>query len=345
MYGSQSVNSRIGLGFKKYVGPEAREDNRKSTKAGLEHHVKEGKLHVVPGPIRGEFMPSDSDTSDFDGSHHLYGKKSTDLSDPISNDTDFVSCSDSDKSSDQGSTSYDSCDSSIKSDLPKTKTLPKTTTKTTPPPKSSSKSPSVAAEDLSLNSFKNNNFNFVKKNSCHVSVSSTSTVSGSSLNSNKSSKKKTCFVCGSKFHLIKDCTYHESRMGACVNQQKPRKMWQKVNQIPPYVPQYVHADSRFNSADSRFNSADRPSSSNWRQSYARPYVGPTSTYFNQGYWPGYYEHMTRGLGYWDYAAKSSADCSWKKQGPKFIKWSKNNGGSHTSTWPNSKIHKAGSSQQ
>jgi hypothetical protein len=35
-------------------------------------------MHAVPGPIRGEFMPT-SKTSDFDGSHHLFGKKSDDL--------------------------------------------------------------------------------------------------------------------------------------------------------------------------------------------------------------------------------------------------------------------------
>ena len=54
LYGSQAVNSGIGLGFKKYVGLEARNDLGKSTLAGLANYVKEGKLHAVPGPIRGE---------------------------------------------------------------------------------------------------------------------------------------------------------------------------------------------------------------------------------------------------------------------------------------------------
>ena len=40
LYGSQSVNSGIGLGFKKYVGLEARNDLGKSTPAGLVNYVK-----------------------------------------------------------------------------------------------------------------------------------------------------------------------------------------------------------------------------------------------------------------------------------------------------------------
>jgi hypothetical protein len=129
LYGIQAVNSGIGLGFKKYVGLEARNDLGKSTPAGLANYVKEGNLHAVFGPIRGEHMPTDLSISiDFDGSHHLYGKKSSDLPDPDSKSTDFVSCSDSDKSSDQGSTTYTSCDSSEKSYLPKNS--PKPTPKT-----------------------------------------------------------------------------------------------------------------------------------------------------------------------------------------------------------------------
>jgi hypothetical protein len=79
LYGSQAVNSGIGLCFKKYVGLEARNDMGKSTPAGLANYVKEGDMHSVSGPIRGVFMPTNIKTSDFDGSHHLFGKKSTDL--------------------------------------------------------------------------------------------------------------------------------------------------------------------------------------------------------------------------------------------------------------------------
>ena len=152
LYGSQSINSGIGLGFKKYVGLEARNDLGKFTLAGLANYVKEEKLHAVSGPIRGEHMPTDLSISiDFDGSHHLYGKKSSDLPDPDCKSNDFVSCFDSDKSSDQGSTSYTSCDSSDKSDLPKTspKTSPKTPYK---PVRVTADPKTVSSEDLLFNS-------------------------------------------------------------------------------------------------------------------------------------------------------------------------------------------------
>jgi hypothetical protein len=135
-------------------------------------------------------------------------------------------------------------------------------------------------------------------------------------------------VCGSKFHLIKDCNFHEQRMDACARQQTSKPVWQNVNAIPPYMPQ-----SAFRS--NRYNSADRPSPSNWRNSVARPYMRPTNTYYNHGYWPGYFDPMSVGMGFWDTAVKSSADCSWKKKGPNFQWRSKNNGGSNKSTWPNS----------
>jgi hypothetical protein len=185
-------------------------------------------------------MPTDLSISvDFDGSHHLYGKKSSDLPDPNCKANDFVSCSDSDKSSNQWSTSYASCDSSDKLDLPKTipKTIPKTSPKTpykpirvTTPPKT------VSSEDLLFHSLQNNSFSSVKNNSVYGCDLNAFSCYGTSFNMNKSSKKKKCFVCGSKFHLIKDCTYHEQRMGD--SQRKPRPMWKNVNNIPSFVPHH-----------------------------------------------------------------------------------------------------------
>jgi hypothetical protein len=197
LYGSQSVNSGIGLGFKKYVGLEARNDLGKSTPAGLANYVKEGKLHAVAGPIRGEHMPTTT-TKDFDGSHHLYGKKSNDLPDPNSKSTDFVSCSDSDKSSDQGSTTYTSCDSSEKFDSPRQ------SLKTTPMSKVANNEPKTKTVTYS-----------VKHNFVSNSVFDKFECNKQSCVKDKSFKKKTCFVCGSKSHLIKDCDFHEKRMGVC----------------------------------------------------------------------------------------------------------------------------------
>jgi hypothetical protein len=84
LYSSQSVTSEIGLGFQKYVGAKVHHNLDKKSKNNHEpvKFLKEGEMHAVPGPIRGVFMPITT-TSDFDGSHHLYGKKSNDLPNPV----------------------------------------------------------------------------------------------------------------------------------------------------------------------------------------------------------------------------------------------------------------------
>lgn len=279
LYGSQSVNSGIGLGFKKYVGLKARNDLGKSTPAGLANYVKERELHAVPGPIRGEHMPTDlSITIDFDGSHHLYGKKSSDLPDPDSKSTDLVSCSDSDKSSDQGSTTYISCDSSEKSDSPRQ------SLKITPKSKVADNEPKTKTVTYS-----------VKHNFLSSFVSDKFVCNKQSCVKDKSFKKKYCFVCGSKSHLIKDCDFHEKRMGVCADQKRPRSMWTNVNDIPPYVPQATHKTSRPKPADKPV-SADRSFLAHWKRHVARPFYIPTSTYFQNGFWPGYYNPRYMGGG-------------------------------------------------
>lgn len=251
------------------------------------------------------------------------------MPDPIIKSTDFVSCCDSDKSSDEGSTSYASCDSSEKSDLPKT--TPKTTSKTIH--KTSPKTPhkpagvtadykTVSSEDLFSNSLQNNITSYVKNNSVNNCGLNAFSCYGTSFSLNKSSKKKKCFVCESKFHLIKDCTFHEQRMGVCFSQGKPRQMWKNVNEIPSFIPH-----------QQKSNSAEKHSS--WRRTSTRPYVRPTSSFFSNGYWPSQFDSIYYCGGYWDTAVKPSAGCSWTKKGPNLHYRPKNNGGSKTSTWPTS----------
>ena len=117
-------------------------------------------------------------------------------------------------------------------------------------------------------------------------------------------------------------------MGGCVSQNKPRPLWNNIDNIRPFVPQATPNISRYNSVNA---SSQFP----WRRSVARPYVKPTSSYFQNGYWPGYFNSMYVGRGYWATAVKPSAGCSWTQKGPNFQWRHKNNGGSYTSTWPNS----------
>ncbi|GJU82239.1 ribonuclease H-like domain-containing protein [Tanacetum coccineum] len=60
---------------------------------------------------------------------------------------------------------------------------------------------------------------------------------------NKVSGSKSCFVCGSFSHLIKDCDFYENKMGVYSVQRESRPMWNNVDNIPPFIPQAAHGRS------------------------------------------------------------------------------------------------------
>nr|GEY74729.1 hypothetical protein [Tanacetum cinerariifolium] len=134
-----------------------------------------------------------------------------------------------------------------------------------------------------------------------------------------SSKK--CFVCGSKSHLIKDCDVYDT--------------------VDPFLlasrnrPASIHASRHIPAG--RINKpasfpAGRSVPTGWTNPAARPFFRPTNLYFDNVYWPGIYDYMSINKGRWGSAVKSSAGCSWRYNRP-YMKWgSKNNGGSHQSTW-------------
>ncbi|GKC51362.1 hypothetical protein Tco_1074107, partial [Tanacetum coccineum] len=165
--------------------------------------VKAIGMHAVPSPITGTFMPP-SNKPDLDDTQVTYGLKSNKYFETNSVSNDFVSCDNSDKSSDSETTGFASCVSSVKSSSSKTnehlasasssvdfKTVSKT----------ADQKPSSTIDDPSF-SFKEN----VKtpRNICNKSG-----INNRSHCKNNSFGSKTCFVCGSKFHLIKDCDFYE----------------------------------------------------------------------------------------------------------------------------------------
>ncbi|GKE19797.1 hypothetical protein Tco_1431309 [Tanacetum coccineum] len=130
----------------------------------------------------------------------------------------------------------------------------------------------------------------------------------------KSFVSKTCFVCGSKFHLIKDCNFYEKQL-----ELNNKPMWTNVADIPSFVPKaaYVPADSRnrqtFVPAGSRNGPASvptgsrnrptsvpagRPFSAGWKNNAARPMTRPTSHYFQHFRRPEYYNHLNMDEGRW-----------------------------------------------
>lgn len=220
LYGSQSVTSEFGLGFKKYVGVEANHhlDKKSNNNSAPVKFLNEGEMHAVPGPIRGEFMPS-SPQKDFDGSHHLYGKKSSDLSDPGCKSTDYASCDSSDKSS-KVNVSAPSVLNVKSSESISTESTSFTSTSSVSTSKSKveieSKVRAPKQEPIVVQDLPSFTCNKSDKNKYN---SRTSGNKNGCLNKKAGNvKKKTCFVCGSKSHLIKDCDYHEKRMGVCADQ-------------------------------------------------------------------------------------------------------------------------------
>ncbi|GKF95765.1 hypothetical protein Tco_0288500, partial [Tanacetum coccineum] len=144
------------------------------------------------------FMPP-SNNPDIDDTQFTYGSKSNNYVENNSVSNNFVSCDNSDKSSDSKTTGFASCVSSVKSLSSKTEeplaSAPSSVAFQTlseiadPQPSSTN--------DTSSFSFKEN----VKpaRNFCNKSG-----VSSKSLCKRKSFGSKTCFVCGSQFHFIKD---------------------------------------------------------------------------------------------------------------------------------------------
>jgi hypothetical protein len=232
---SMSTKTKRGLGYGNLIGPNQFYDPNEYSVFNPEpadyqkpvKYVKEGGMNAVSPPIRGVFMPTPvhslSDI-DSDESQIVYGKKSKDL--PESNDC--VPCHTSDKSSEAESKDFVSCDSSEKSTTPKYhKSSSSTNGKSAPK--------SAFSDNSSINSFKNNCVSsFTSDNGVHIKKS---------CSKNKAARKKTCFVCGSQYHLIKDCDYHEKRMKMNGGQQQTRSLWKNVKKIPPYVPQAAGMNS------------------------------------------------------------------------------------------------------
>ncbi|GJU24655.1 hypothetical protein Tco_1163276 [Tanacetum coccineum] len=324
-------------------------------------------MKAVPPPLSGDYTPL-SDHTDLDESQMSYGIKSSTSGDSNSVSNDFVSCDNSDKSSEVNSNDFASSDLSIKTSEPKSND-------STSCASTSSISTSESEAEIESFDFLTKNGYFNKK--------------ASNFRKNYSSTSKSCFVCGSYLHLIKDCNYYETQYandsdGVGYPQRKP--IWDnasKVTQSNYFVPQAVPLRfSKVSISAARPNQVstgrpklvstgrpkpvptdkpkvpepvptgrqnrpipvptgrvDSPSvTSGWWKSTARPmpYLNrPTSSYF-QTYTPYvpqvYSNHMQYGGVRWATVVKPSACCSWKTH-RKGLYWvPKNNSGSHTYAW-------------
>ncbi|GJY96745.1 putative reverse transcriptase domain-containing protein [Tanacetum coccineum] len=325
---SMSTRTKVGLGFQEYFGVDEVFDLstpsvfysdpvEKEVKPLYSRFVKAGEMHAVPPPITGTYMPSPYQ-SDIEETQVSYGSKSdNNISDTISESNDFVSCDNSDKSSD--SETHASCDSSLK-----------TQTKDIPPAVDIQTLPESDVEDP-------NSTTGSPSFSCSENVKSPRIICNKSgVNNRKVCKNnfvrvKKCFVCGSKFHLIKDCDFYN-----CVDSVPCKSKATSVPAGSRNLSASVPAGSRNSSASvpadrsdpaaSRnrpaVNPADRPHpagwskrpatvsagrpvSAGWLNPAARPFFRPSSVYNTN--WSNIYDPMIKGR--WGTAVKTSAGSS------------------------------------
>nr|GEX15904.1 hypothetical protein [Tanacetum cinerariifolium] len=124
LYSSMSTRTKLSLGFKAYIRSDEvcdlstpsvfdpKPDNRE-VKSLYERFIKAGKMHEVPPPITGTFMPT-SYQSDLVETQATFGSKSNTSSIPTSESNEFISCDNSDKSLASKTYNFASCVSSPK---------------------------------------------------------------------------------------------------------------------------------------------------------------------------------------------------------------------------------------
>ncbi|GJR80141.1 putative ribonuclease H-like domain-containing protein [Tanacetum coccineum] len=258
---SMSVRTKVGLGFNNYIGENELgwDDSAFSVfttnseevegRPHFNRFVKTDSMKVVPLPLSGDYTPL-SDHTDLDELQISYGTKSSTSGDSNSVSNDFVSCDNSDKSSEVNSNDFASSDSSVKSSEPKSNDSTSC---------ASTSSISTSESEAEIESFAGTpiqetiNVQDLPSFSCNSSDKNGNT-SRTSCNKNgyfnkkaghfrknASSVSKLCFVCGSSTHLIKDCDFYEKQMAnkTVGNGVGPVHSRNNVNHQNQFVPQAV----------------------------------------------------------------------------------------------------------
>nr|GFC20176.1 ribonuclease H-like domain, reverse transcriptase, RNA-dependent DNA polymerase [Tanacetum cinerariifolium] len=196
---------KLGLGFKEYFGSDEvfnlstpiifdPEPVTREVRSLYERFVKTGDTHEVLPSITGTFMPTSSHFV-LEETQVTFGSKSP-TSINTSDSNDFVTCDKSDKSSELELHDFASC---VSSPMPADSFF---TVDVQILPKSDVKDPSPT-NGVSSCSIKEN----VKPPS---DLCNKRRIAGRNNCNNNFVRTKTCFVCGSKSHLIKDCHVYDT---------------------------------------------------------------------------------------------------------------------------------------
>ncbi|GJW20030.1 hypothetical protein Tco_0027466 [Tanacetum coccineum] len=258
---SMSVRTKVGLGFNNYIGEnELGWDDSAFSVFTTNSEEVEGRPHfnrfaktdsmkVVPPPLSGDYTPL-SDHTDLDESQMSYGTKSSTSGDSNSVSNDFVSCDNSDKSSEVNTNDFASSDSSVKSSEPKSNdstSCASTSSISTSESEAEIESNVVTPiqETINVQELPSFSCNSSDKNG---NTSRTSCNKNGYFNKkaghfrkNASSVSKLCFVCGSSTHLIKDCDFYEKQMAnkTVGNGVGPVNSQKNVNHQNQFIPQVV----------------------------------------------------------------------------------------------------------
>ncbi|GJT17503.1 ribonuclease H-like domain-containing protein [Tanacetum coccineum] len=258
---SMSVRTKVGLGFTNYIGEnELGWDDSAFSVFTTNSEEVEGRPHfnrfaktdsmkAVPPPLSGDYTPL-SDHTDLDESQMSYGTKSSTSGDSNSVSNDFVSCDNSDKSTEVNSNDFASSDSSVKSSEPKSNdsiscasTSSVSTSESEAEIESNVGTPiqePIIVQDLPSFSCNSSDKN---ENSSRTSCNKNGYFNKKAghFRKNASSVSKLCFVCGSSTHLIKDCDFYEKQMAnkTVGNGVGPVHSRNNVNHQNQFVPQAV----------------------------------------------------------------------------------------------------------
>ncbi|GJX54242.1 ribonuclease H-like domain-containing protein, partial [Tanacetum coccineum] len=265
---SMSSRSKFGLGYGDTFGTDEVFDLSAPSifdsclkdaieKPLYDRFIKDVGLHVVPGPITGTFMPP-SNKPDIDDTQYTYGSKSNNCVETTSVSNDFVSCDNSDKSSDSETTNFASYVSSVQT----------SSSKTNEPLASASSSVDLknlhkTDDQGPCNFTQSPSFSFKEDVKTPRNLCNRNGSNNISLCKNKSFGSKKYFVCGSKFHLIRDCDFYENQL-----RLNNAPVWKNVENISSFVPRptYVPTGSRNRPTSVP---ASRPFPAGWHNPAAR----------------------------------------------------------------------------
>nr|GEW66215.1 ribonuclease H-like domain-containing protein [Tanacetum cinerariifolium] len=226
-----SVRTKRGLGLDKYIGEgKLGIDDSKFSIFHTNIDELEGQpiynrfasvnqIKAVSQPLTGNYMPP-SNIPDIDESHMVYRKKATDLSkiktndDSISHSNDSVLFYFSDRSLEPYTNDLQTCDSSVECSRPN-----QSDHNFNDSISSISAPASESRDTIVIDCERQEDFPSVCTSSIETDVKSSKTLCNkfgsfnkeSHFRKHKSVASKSCYVCGSYLHLIKDCDLHEQR--------------------------------------------------------------------------------------------------------------------------------------